>query len=142
MTFHRPPGWVARDAMAMLRATGGATVSAVYGVTPPTAGYVVALPGNADDTPAPPTGAETFEQYVARYARQHRSILAVAAHFLGLWWKGQRLHLDVVEVYCEEAVALDVAARRGERAVWDLAERCEIEVAAHEEARPPTATAV
>ena len=114
------PRHTAATAAPLIAANGGATVSAVAGVLPPTSGYAVSVKGYEEDflhtTPHPIADHLAIAGYVAR----HRAILAQPGHYLGAWVENGYLVLDVTRVFPERAQAEAAGVQHDQRAIFAL----------------------
>lgn len=103
---------------------GGATASVVGGAVP-TAGYYV-----GGVVPAEKYYGWIAEADVREFIHAHRAFLSVGRRYVGAWKDTATgiIWLDVTEWFAtkDRATALNIAAGRGELAVWDILNSVEI----------------
>lgn len=115
--------YAAQDVSEGVWTSGGATVSIVAGVRPPTTGYGVSLAGFEHVSEK-----RAVARKVAAYAERHRDILARPNHYLGAWVDREsgKLFLDVTEVFAERVPAIRAGLARKQLAIWDYSDGEEI----------------
>lgn len=113
----------AQDVSEGVWASGGATVSIVTGVRPPTTGYGVSLAGFEHVSEKRAVGRK-----VAAYADKHAAVLAKPNHYLGAWVDREsgKLYLDITEVFAERVPAIRAGIARQQLAIWDYSDGEEI----------------
>lgn len=116
---------IADELVAGVR-NGGATVPVHHGGVVPQSGYVVATVGHEHRVTDGRLVAEHLQRAQAlQYVQGHRA--ALAWHdYAGVWVDGDDLVFDVVEIVAERATAVELGKRRGQDAIYDLAERQDI----------------
>lgn len=120
---------LAENAMKMgIRDTiskGGSTQS-ITGASVPTDGYMVSESGGYHFD-ASLLGSVQGESFVYDFVFNHVGLYEEGM-FLGFWIdeKSNEVWLDVSQHFSEKSDALDIAALRGELAIWDIAEAREI----------------
>lgn len=122
MTTTRKPADIASD---LLTNPDGITVPGVVGQPVPTNGYVVGVRGfvvGRDDFTE-----ESIVNRVERFVTETLPEVAFhAARFYGAWQDWGLVYIDMVEIVSDRSVALELAADRGEVAIFDLDNNTEI----------------
>lgn len=112
-----------RKAHSLLDANGGVTIS-LTGEPTPMSGYIVGglVPEYICLTP-------TWEN-IAEFVAENIARLRTPGCYLGLWRdsEAQRVHMDVSQRYNDLGLATYVGIRRGEIAIWDVANAKEIQL--------------
>lgn len=105
--------------------TKDGTYAVVQGVTPPTTGYVVALADRGfklDKGEA----TDSFVLAIWAWVKKVQRRASYESCFVGAWTHEGDLYLDVVKIFQDKALALELAERTGELAIYDLAAGAEI----------------
>ena len=88
----------------------------------PTGGYMVG--GKSWTLTARP---EQFDSYtVMDFLEAHTTVLTWGTVYVGWWWNGGRIFLDISDNVKEFIPAYDLGQRRKELAIWDVLRETEI----------------
>lgn len=110
---------------ATIEVKGGITLDIMTGVQP-VAGFAVAVE-HSPEFRFVSLGTEDTAVTVLRFIADNWARLSLPRIHLGAWTDSTgEIVLDLSEVLADRASALEIAAKRGELAIWDIAGGCEI----------------
>lgn len=104
---------IARKALDLLAADGGASVEVVTGQPAPAEGYMVATP-DSDERVYRHLDVETLVAYMEGFEWTE-------GRYLGLWTEDGLVYVDVSERVIDPDAAIEQARALGELAIFDLA---------------------
>lgn len=110
---------------------GGASFNLVTGELNPKTGYMVALIGH-EKIIAGVSDEKQLQYHIADYIKDKAILLASGItddkKYLGTWVNDGKLYLDVSINFVDKAMAVEIATRSNQLAIWDCANQTEIKI--------------
>jgi hypothetical protein len=109
---------------------GGATFNLVTGELNPSVGYMVALGGHEKIIGSDTFSIPQLQYHIADYIKDKAILLASGItddkKYLGTWIHDGKLYLDISINFIDKAMAVEIATRSNQLAIWDCANAIEI----------------